>query len=151
LLFPSHDRAGNPILSARGSGASTPVGTKADPLENLSINAKELAKADPEIRLKKQQEKTERENTRKEKGKADVAELAGFQAKKTLEAEKEAIRALRANSAKKEADKELKRQRRLLKKDYDDRTKRNLKSKVPEIRERAKGRQRRQKLFYPNK
>ena len=65
----------NPILSARGSGASTPVGTKADPLEGTASSALAFAN----IAYQKQK-------TREAKAKAESAEYQAYKDRLKTEA-----------------------------------------------------------------
>ena len=69
----------NPILSAKGAGASTPVGVKADPLAGLAENAKTFALMKPQkeqveqnTEKQKEETKTEREKRRKIKVETDT-------------------------------------------------------------------------------
>lgn len=75
----------NPILSAGGKGASTPVGAMApqhDIITPASNSAREVANTMADIALKKQTTAREFEQTRINKSQADLAEIAANTAKK---------------------------------------------------------------------
>jgi hypothetical protein len=134
----------NPILSARGSGASTPIGVKEDPMANFPENARSLSKIQPEVNAIKQNTETEKERTRKEKGIADQAEYEGHKAKIKLELLKKGEKAIRdkleVNSAK--------RAERMKYKPKSRQEKSDAKGTKKWQKERHEQRRRRHRLFY---
>jgi hypothetical protein len=139
----------NPILSAKGSGASTPVGVKADPLENFGENAKTLSQVIPAVEKITQETKTEKQRTRKEKGQADSAIYQGnkdrIKNEVLLKAEEKARQSMKESTAKKQSEADKRRAKKEAIKMRKDDEKLRHKSRFHQ--ERYEQRKRRERLW----
>lgn len=132
----------NRILAAKGEGAATPVGVKADPLENLSSNVSNALSA----RAIDQRTKTEKEVTKIKKWEGLMAQHKynlAKKAEKDIKSLSGKISSIMGSSAKSKAQeyKEYKAWEEKQDKRWD------AKSKHEGVKERFEQRKRRMKLF----